>query len=268
MRGIGQSFAPNLTTSAATLAKQIPGAREGVQAARKFAAEPDEEPLGRPVGQYGPLFLDPFAGAGEVAEGIAAKALTRMPLAKYIPGQGFVAQVGPQVPKLGVKGASRVVKGAGMAGDVAGTAAGGAVGGALANPDDPGRGAVAGMVAGPAGKVLGPAFRSPTARWAASHALPLAVAEGVTQATGLSRGVTYPNIIWYYSPVGRKLHGVGDKIMDEFGRIIGRIGPMAAGYAGSAAGQQGIDLSQAPGGIADILRQFLGMESNAAGGTQ
>jgi len=190
---------------------------------REFGDEPSEDWaqwFGSGAGEVVPSLMMPGVGARRVAGAIAS----RLP-ATFARGGGFAPS-----------GAARAITGTGRVVDAA---AKGAEAGAIANPEDPGAGAMVGGAAGGAGAVVGPAMRSPMGQWLGGH-VPTSglshLAATAATAAGAPPWMTYPlahSIRWYSSPLGRKLHFAGRWITDQTGRIIGEIPPGVAGQATS-----------------------------------
>ena len=220
-------LATHLAPSLGELAGKLPeGVQRKMSEMREFGDEPSEDwaqYLGSAAGEIAPNLMLPGLGA----ETLAARAGTRLFPPIFTRGAGFAPATG-----------ARVARGAGRAVDVT---AQGAEAGAIANPEDPETGAAVGAAAGAIPGTVGPALRSRIGRMVGSHMLPAALAGGAFHAAttaGLPHWAAYslaiPAIRWYRSPLGLRLHRIGNYITDQSGRVIGQI---PAGPAGGAASQ-------------------------------
>lgn len=121
---------------------------------------------------------------------------------------------------------------------------GGAMGGAISDQDDPVRGAAYGAIGGAVPSVIGRGVISPVGRYAARHLLPtlgsMAGYMGL-HSLGLpgwlAHGLTVPNIRWHSSPIGKRLSRLGDRIVDQFGNLVGVIEGAPSGIAAGRVSQ-------------------------------
>ena len=239
--GLGKGLARGGTKFIGNIAelfgKKLP---EGMQ---KFADAPAEsagEEFGSPVGEYGSGMLV-GGGLGGLVEGAiggtvtpwlgaAASRLNALrgtltgPAAAY---RNVISRLaGPALPKA------------------VGAVTGGAAGGAIANPEQPGLGALAGAAGGPVPMGVGKIFSSPVGREIGGHALRGVAAFGAYEflkKAGLPAEpawiIAVPNIRWLRSPVGGKLHRVGNWLTDTAGNVVAKLPPSLTGQAaGQAAG--------------------------------
>jgi len=251
VRRLAHTIAPNFETSLETLAKKVPGAQWLVRKGREFTHQPDEEPIGRTVGQLAPLAAVDLPAIG-ARMGLGAYQTTMYPqaTAKIMDimnrehaaitalgqGKGLVKKVAAikkqfqaerEAFKDIARGGRRIFEGAGKG---AGIVAGGTAGGMIANPEHPKEGAAVGALTSVAPLPL----RSRLARWTAGQAVPIAAAEIAHRHFGLPRAETYglglgSSIFWHRSPLGRRLHRVGSKLVDDTGALIGEYSQVA-GY--------------------------------------
>ena len=228
--GLGKGLARGGTKFIGNIAelfgKKLP---EGMQ---KFADAPAEsagEEFGSPVGEYGPGML---VGGG--LGSLAARAVGRV----------AAPWLGPLAARLNAMRGLTAMKGISALPKVAGAVTGGAAGGAIANPEQPGLGALAGAAGGQVPMGVGKIFSSPAGREIGGHALRGVAAFGAykfLKEAGLPAEpawiIAVPNIRWLRSPVGGKLHRVGNWLTDTAGNVVAKLPPSLTGQAaGQAAG--------------------------------
>lgn len=267
MRGVGTlpldvlRFGDYLSPKLGTLARQIPGVRSAARGLREFVNQPKQDPSKESWTEY------LAGGAGEMATGAlvpggwvergaqtAARSVLERTVGRTItttrspwqwvqpPGGGPMIRVrGPaQTTTRTVlpPAATSAIRAAGRAGRAAEPAVIGGVAGAVENPDDPGRGAVTGAIAGPAARLLGRGMQTRSGRWLGRYAVPEALYAAISHATGIPywSGLG-PFILWHTSPLGRPLRWAGDRLVDNTGRIIGVINPAIIGGIAGRTGQ-------------------------------
>ena len=130
------------------------------------------------------------------------------------------------------------VRAAGRVGRAAEPAVIGGAAGMVEDPEHPGRGALEGAIGTTALRGLGRGMQTRTGRWLGRYAAPEALYAAISHATGIPywSGLG-PFILWHTSPLGRPLRWAGDRLVDNTGRVIGRINPAVLGGLSSHAGQ-------------------------------
>ena len=128
----------------------------------------------------------------------------------------------------------------------------GAIGGFIADPQHPETsiptGALGGAIPGAGAAIM----NSPIGRFLGRNAIPGLASylayHGLTSAglpggwhTALGSALTLPiahSMRWFHSPIGRRLRQIGEKLVDETGRVIGEyIAPHTAPVTGYGAGK-------------------------------
>jgi|SRR5215472_13064927 len=231
-------YASPLTTPFAGNLQDLAEQSEYVQGLKRFRETPNEsrwETAGDIAGQVAGTAAIPGLGAEALtARGLGALA-ARAPMV-YIRGLGLVP--GPTARTL-TRAAPTISR-------MAGQSVKGALGGALGDPEHPGSAAAGGAAAGLVPTPVGKALRSPVGRWMGGVGL----TEGAFQAAHHLTGLPYyplmgPLIVWHSGPVGRGLRRVGNRIVDETGRIVGHIPAGATGYfAGPTVGEGGREAAE------------------------
>jgi hypothetical protein len=279
---LAQHFNPE---AAARFKQEHPNVTNVMRQLRQFSEQPSTswaESIGEAFGESLPTSFLPLGVGSKAAKAAVRPLLARtgaraaqpaQTVAKYIrsPGPGspghWVQQVvSPAIPgssgrlTQGARWAARQAGRLGTAGEIGGY---GALGGALADPEHPGQGAEAGAAGAVAGTAGSKFFRS---SWG-QHLGDLLAREGTYKVLHDMFGIPYyplagPLIIWRSSPIGKVLRKVGDNIMDQTGRVIGAVNPMAAGMAASRLG--GAPGTAIGGQMGDIVRQIV--ESVGRGG--
>ena len=274
---LAQHFNP---AAAARFKQEHPNVTNVMRQLRSFSEQPStswSESIGEAFGESLPTSFMPLGWGSKAAARAVNPLLARtgvraaqpaQTVAKYIrsPGPGspghWVQQVvSPAVPgssgylTKGGRYAKGLAKKVGTAGEIG---AYGGLGGALADPEHPGQGAKAGAAGAVAGKAGSKFFRS---RWG-QHLGDILAREGTYRVLHDMFGIPYyplagPLIIWRSSPIGKVLRKVGGNIVDQTGRVVGAVNPMAAGMAASRLGLGGAPGTAIGGQMGDIVRQIV-----------
>lgn len=218
-KGLVRGGTRAMSGAARMIGKELP---TGMQQFADAPAESPGESFGTTVGEYGAPMLTGAGLGGLAARALAGPAARGVAALNALRGRNMIAATP-------MAAGARVAQGAG------GLAGSGAAG-ALADPDNPGQGAIAGTVGGAVPGAVGGAMRSNIGRETAGHLARGGVAWAAyngLQAVGLPGEpawiIAIPNIKWLKSPTGRRLNWLGDKIMDGAGNVIAQVPPSAAG---------------------------------------
>lgn len=221
-------------------------AREAVRAPmRDWAAESGDEGIpesvGRFIGESAPYALIP----GEV--GLAARGAQYLrPLYAAVRGPGGRMMRNPSWLASAARQAYPYL--AGRTGRVLEQGAIGAGAGAIADPGDPASGAMAGAAAGAVPGAASPFMQSTWGHYLGGHGLRHGIIQGglhVMGAPALIEALVHgAGVTWYFSPAGRRLHHLGEYIIDETGRLLGRFNRPA--LPGAAAGSLAGSLNTGP----------------------
>ena len=156
---------------------------------------------------------------------------------QFVGGKGFgesFRQGGPP-PKPGKwSNPATYVRGGG---NLAELSARGAAGGAMGSPDDPLPGAAMGAALGPLAKGASLGAKTGIGQQLGRLAATEGAFYGLHELTGVPYyPVVGPLIVWHSSPIGKRLRRIGDKFVDQAGKVIGQVGPRASQAGGYAAG--------------------------------